>query len=77
MLTDLFPRLSSEEIKDLQEDSIGPSYSSYVYHDKLYALPIDAAAPAASLRLDLLNQYGLEEPEVWADVISLARLGWC
>jgi len=75
-LTDLHPLLSFEEIEDLQQDSIGPSFSSYVYHDKLYALPIDAAAPAASLRPDLLNQRGLEEPMVWADVISLARLGW-
>lgn len=75
-LTDLHPLLSLEEIEDLQQDSIGPSFSSYFYHDKLYALPIDAAAPAASLRLDLLNQYGLEEPKVWTDLISVARLGW-
>jgi multiple sugar transport system substrate-binding protein len=75
-LTDLHPLLSFEEKEDLQLDSIGPSYQSYVYHDKLYALPIDAAAPAASLRPDLLNQYDLKEPMVWADVISLARLGW-
>jgi multiple sugar transport system substrate-binding protein len=76
VLTDLLPLLSSEEIKELQQDSIGPSISSYFYHDKLYALPIDAAAPAASFRPDLLNQHGLEEPTVWADVLSLARLGW-
>ena len=75
-LTDLHPLLSSEEREDLQQDSMGPSFASYVYHNKLYALPIDAAAPAASLRPDLLNQCGLEEPKVWADVISLARLGW-
>jgi multiple sugar transport system substrate-binding protein len=76
VLADLLPLLSSEEIKDLQQDSLGPSFSSYLYHDKLYALPIDAAAPAASFRPDLLNQHGIEEPQVWADVISLARLGW-
>jgi multiple sugar transport system substrate-binding protein len=76
VLTDILPLLSSEEVEDLQQDSIGPSFSSYVYHDKLYALPIDASAPAASFRPDLLNQYGLDEPKVWADVIVLARLGW-
>ena len=75
VVTDLIPLLSSEEIEDFQQDSIGPSFSSYIYQDKLYALPIDAAAPAASFRPDLLNQFGLEEPQVWADVISLARLG--
>jgi multiple sugar transport system substrate-binding protein len=76
VVTDLFPLLSCEEIEDFQEDSIGPSFLSYIYHDRLYALPIDAAAPAASLRPDLLNQFGLEEPQVWEDVVSLARLGW-
>jgi multiple sugar transport system substrate-binding protein len=75
VLTDLLLMLSSAEIKDLQQDSIGPSISSYFYHHKLYALPIDAAAPAASIRPDLLSPLGLEEPQVWADVISLARLG--
>jgi multiple sugar transport system substrate-binding protein len=75
VLTDLHPILSSEELKDLQEDSVGPSFSSYLYHDKLYALPIDAAAPAASFRPDLLDQYGLKEPQIWADVVSLAHLG--
>jgi multiple sugar transport system substrate-binding protein len=74
-LTDLLLMLSSVEIKDLQQDSIGPSISSYFYHHKLYALPIDAAAPAASFRPDLLSPLGLEEPKTWADVISLARLG--
>ena len=76
VLADFLPLLSSEEIKDLQQDSLGPSFSSYFYHDKLYALPIDASAPAASFRPDLLNRYSIEEPKVWADVISLARLGW-
>jgi multiple sugar transport system substrate-binding protein len=76
VLTDLLPLLTSEDLKDLQQDSIGPSFSSYFYHGKLYALPIDAAAPAASFRPDLLDRYGLEEPKVWADVITLARLGW-
>jgi multiple sugar transport system substrate-binding protein len=75
VLTDIFPMLSSEEIKDLQSDSVGASFSSYFYHNKLYALPIDAAAPAASFRPDLLDQHHLEQPQVWADVISLARLG--
>ena len=74
-LTDLLPMLSSAEIKDLQHDSVGPSFSSDLYHDKLYALPIDAAAPAASFRPDLLERHGLKEPQVWADVVSLARLG--
>jgi multiple sugar transport system substrate-binding protein len=76
VLADLLPMLGSEEIKDLQQDSIGPSFSSYVYQDKLYALPIDAAAPAASSRPDLFEQHRLGEPKLWSDVMELARSGW-
>ena len=76
VLTDLSPLLSSEEMSDLQDDSIGLSFSSYIYQDKLYALPIDAAAPAASLRPDLFAKHHIQEPEVWGDVVNLARSGW-
>jgi multiple sugar transport system substrate-binding protein len=76
VLTDLLPLLSLEEVKDLQDDSIGSSFSSYVYQGKLYALPIDASAPAASFRPDLLEQLDLKEPELWADVMALAGSGW-
>lgn len=75
-LANLLPMLSREAIEDLEQDSIGPSYASYLYHETLYALPIDAAAPAASLRPDLLERHGFEEPKCWQDVVSLARLGW-
>ena len=74
-LTDLLPQLSSGEIEDLKDDSLGPCFSSYIYYGRLYALPIDAAAPAASFRPDLLAQCGLEEPKDWSDVMTLARLG--
>ena len=76
VLIDLFPLLIGNEIEDLRADSLGPCFSSYVYQGRLYALPIDAAAPAASLRPDLLDQLGLKEPQNWDDVMDLARLGW-
>ncbi|MDR5725974.1 MAG: extracellular solute-binding protein [Terriglobia bacterium] len=76
VLIDLFPRLIGNEIEDLRADSLGPCFSSYVYQGRLYALPIDAAAPAASLRPDLLDQLGLKEPQNWDDVMDVARLGW-
>jgi multiple sugar transport system substrate-binding protein len=76
VLNDLLPLLSSEQIIDLQNDSMGPCFSSYMYNNRLYALPIDAAAPAASFRPDLFEKHELQEPAVWNDVLSLARLGW-
>lgn len=75
-LADLLPLLSLGEIEDLKSDSLGACFSSYLYNGRLYALPIDAAAPAASFRPDLLDRYGLQEPKDWKDVLTLARLGW-
>jgi multiple sugar transport system substrate-binding protein len=74
-LIDLLPRLSREDLDDLRNDSLGPCFSSYEFGGRLYALPIDAAAPAASLRPDLLDQHGLEEPKRWSDLVALARRG--
>jgi multiple sugar transport system substrate-binding protein len=76
VLTDLIPLLSVGDLQDFQDDALGPCFSSYVYNERLYALPIDAAAPAASFRPDLLDRQGLKEPRNWGDVIELARLGW-
>lgn len=72
---DLLPLLAKEDFDDLCEDAIGPSFSSYLYRGRLYALPIDAAAPAASLRPDLLDKYELSEPKLWSDVLTMARSG--
>jgi multiple sugar transport system substrate-binding protein len=74
-LVDLFSLVSFDDIQDIQDDSLGPCYPSYVYNGQLYALPVDAAAPAASSRPDLLTRHGQEEPKDWADVMKLSRLG--
>jgi multiple sugar transport system substrate-binding protein len=74
-LLDLSSLLRGEEYEDLEHDSAGASFSSYVYKSKLYALPIDAAAPAASFRPDMLATSGLQEPEQWSELLELARLG--
>ena len=75
VLVDLLQIASREDISDLENDSMGASFSSYFYNGKLYGLPIDAAAPAASFRPDLFEQRDLRTPRVWTDVVSLARLG--
>ena len=75
VLVDLLPLLSDNKIEDLKSDSLGPCFASYMYDGRLYALPIDAAAPAASLRPDLLDRLGLAEPQNWDDMMAMARLG--
>lgn len=74
-LVDLAPALDDSFLKELASDSAGPSYESYLYDGSLYALPIDAAAPAASFRPDLLKQAGVNQPRTWRDVLDLARKG--
>jgi multiple sugar transport system substrate-binding protein len=75
-LADLLPLLSFDDLQDFQDDSLGGCFSSYLYNERLYALPIDASAPAASFRPDLFDQHGLKEPRSWGDLMELARLGW-
>ncbi len=75
-LLDLHPMLPPEALNELTKDATGPCLESYWFHDRLYALPIDAAAPAASCRPDILDAAHLKEPETWAEIIDLARLGY-
>lgn len=72
-LVNLRPLLQQSEWNDLESDSAGPSFVSYAYNDGLYALPIDAAAPAASFRADLMAVANLPVPSQWSEVLELAR----
>ncbi len=67
--------LSSEYIKDQEINTVGKSYGSYVFDNKLWALPIDAATPVASARLDLLKKKDLEVPKTYDDLLALAKKG--
>ena len=51
--------------------SAGPSYESYNYHNKQWALPIDAAMQCASYRADLMHNESL--PTSWEEVFILAK----
>lgn len=74
-LLDLKPHLPSAMLADLETDALGPCLQSYNYQNRLYALPIDAAAPAASYRPDLLDRAGQRPPQHWDELIALARAG--
>jgi multiple sugar transport system substrate-binding protein len=67
--------LSTEYIKDQEINTVGRSYGSYVFSNKLWALPIDAATPVASARLDLLEKNDLKVPQIYNDVLALAKKG--
>ncbi|WP_163408035.1 ABC transporter substrate-binding protein [Flavobacterium ajazii] len=67
--------LSAEYIKDQETNTVGKSYGSYVFHNKLWALPIDAATPVAAARLDILEKQGLKVPQTYDDLLALAKKG--
>ncbi len=67
-LNDLVPVNILNEIK---HTSAGPSYESYNYHNKQWALPIDAAMQCASYRADLMHNESL--PTSWEEVFILAK----
>ena len=55
----------------LAKASIGPSWLSYFWRDRQWALPIDAATQVLAWRADLLPA----PPRRWEDVVKLARDG--
>ncbi|MBN9658403.1 MAG: extracellular solute-binding protein [Acidobacteria bacterium] len=71
-LDDLLPQ---PLLADLETNSVGPSFGSYRYDGRLWALPLDAAAPVASYRPDLLDRAGLCVPRNWDEVLSVAQEG--
>ena len=75
LVHDLAPLLSAAQRADLERNSIGPSFESYLYKGKLLAVPIDAATPTPSYRPDLLEARGLKFPETWSELLALADAG--
>jgi multiple sugar transport system substrate-binding protein len=73
LVLDLAKIAPLEKLAELKQNSIGPSFGSYVYQNRLLALPIDAATPAPSWRPDLLERAGMQPPQTWAEAVALAR----
>jgi len=67
--------LSPEYLKEQSENPVGYSHHSYQYEGHQWALAIDAATPAASCRMDLLQAAGRQAPDTWEEVLEIARLG--
>lgn len=73
--------LSVDYLMDQWKNSVGPSYSSYQWGGRQWALAVDAAAQVASCRPDLM--VGREMPSTWVEVRGLAeeltgnqKIGW-
>lgn len=75
LVHDLKPLIPVSAYEDLQANCIGPSFESYVYQDRLLALPIDAATPSPSWRADLLERQSIQIPTTYSEVVALADAG--
>ena len=75
VLLNLETRLPQHFLASLAAESVGQSYESYLLEGRLFAVPIDVAAPTASYRPDLLRQLGVSVPQTWEDVLDLTRQG--
>jgi multiple sugar transport system substrate-binding protein len=62
-------------LQDQSNNSVGASHASYHIAGHQWALAIDAAAPVAASRPDILEAHGFKEPATWEDMLELARAG--
>lgn len=63
--------LSYEQLQQLEQQSAGPSFLSYYYQQRQWALPVDAAMQAAACRPDLMGEHTV--PTSWEEVFALAE----
>ncbi len=62
-------------LADQAENSVGQSHASYTWEGNQWALAIDAAAPVAVWRQDLMDAAGLVPPQDWSGLLDLGRRG--
>lgn len=62
--------VSPEQLELLSSQSVGPSFGSYRYHGRQWALPLDAACQVSACRPDRLEASRV--PHTWEDVFTLA-----
>ncbi|NEU31275.1 extracellular solute-binding protein [bacterium LRH843] len=65
--------LSEKYLEELNENSVGPSFESYIWDSKVWALPVDTAAQVSAYRQDLLEKYNLAIPTNWEEISSIGK----
>lgn len=60
--------LPAEELAEQRAASVGPSFRSYTWQDRQWALPMDAAAQVSAYRPDLLTS---PPPATWDEVVDV------
>lgn len=74
LLLNLKENITAEVLDVHFKQSVGPSFKSYNFNNKLYALPIDAAALVAAYRKDILSIIGLTNiPKSRSNLLSFYK----
>jgi multiple sugar transport system substrate-binding protein len=71
LVLDIKPLLTTPQWNDLEENCMGASFKSYVFENKLLAVPIDMATPVPSWRPDLVDKNGFQLPATWDELIRM------
>ncbi len=74
-LLPLDENLPGEFLADQLKNTVGASHASYQFAGRQWALAIDAAAPTAFWREDLLAANGAAVPGSWPELLALAAAG--
>ncbi|MGH8021561.1 MAG: extracellular solute-binding protein [Opitutaceae bacterium] len=62
-------------LQDQAANSTGSSHRSYTFAGRQWGLAIDAAAPVAFWRDDILERLGASAPQTWEDLLMFAHAG--
>ncbi|RDY61134.1 extracellular solute-binding protein [Flagellimonas nanhaiensis] len=73
LLLPLQDRLTKNFLKELERQSVGPSFRAYYFDDQLLALPIDVAALVAASRNDLISRLKLKLPQTRQDLFDFYK----
>lgn len=74
-LLPLDEHLRPDLLAEQASGAVGASHASYAHGGHQWALAIDAAAPVAFWRADLMAALGLPPPATWEELLALARRG--
>lgn len=73
LLVDYREYLSSDAIREREEQEIGRTSRCYNYNGKQLALSVDIAAMVSAARDDLMEQYGCRMPRNLEEILGLGR----
>jgi len=73
LFLDLKHYLSKEELKKIEDNTVGNTFYSYTYDNKILALPVDAAAIVSAAKKEWFDKHGENIPRTFNEVIEFGK----